>query len=158
GLKAKAVIALAVLFLAIQSIYVLVEDRLFVAEATATLQQRARLLADLYAGAVSGSVWEYDKEATRAQLLALRTELPEFQSARILEPEGREFIALGDSHGQSAAVVAEAEIRNDGNLIGTISIELSDAILRAERGAHLLRLLVTAGIMGSALLVLTLTT
>ncbi|HVO02979.1 MAG TPA: ATP-binding protein [Candidatus Cybelea sp.] len=155
GLKAKAVIALAVLFLAIQSIYVLVEDRLFVAEATASLQQRARLLADLYAGAVSGSVWEYDKEATRAQLKALQTQLPEFERARIVEPEGHEFIALGvDS--RPAAVTASAEIRNDDNLIGTITIELSDGILRAERAAHLTRLITTAAIMGTALLVLTL--
>src|SRR5689334_6026094 len=94
GLKAKATIALAVVFLVIQAIYVLVEDRLFLADATASLNHRARLLTDLYAGAVSGSVWEFDQNATLAQLEPLRQELPEFQNAVVLEPDGREFTSL----------------------------------------------------------------
>src|ERR1041385_8581224 len=94
GLKAKATIALTLVFLAIQAVYVLVEDRLFLADATATLNHRVRLLTDLYAGAVSGSVWEFDNNATLAQLEPLRTELPEFQIAEVLEPDGRVFAAL----------------------------------------------------------------
>jgi uncharacterized membrane protein len=68
GLKAKATIALAVVFLAIQAVYVLVEDRLFLADANADLSHKARVLTGLYAGAVSGSVWEFDKRETLAQL------------------------------------------------------------------------------------------
>src|ERR1041384_5620683 len=94
GLKAKATIALAVVFLAIQAIYVLVEDRLFLSDANAKLVHQARLLTDLYAGAISGSVWEFDKDETLSQLQPLRTELPEFKSATVLEPDGREFVAF----------------------------------------------------------------
>jgi signal transduction histidine kinase/CheY-like chemotaxis protein len=161
GLKAKATIALAVVFLAIQAIYVLVEDRLFVTDASNTLNQRARLLADLYAGAISGSVWEYDKDATRAQLLALRTQLPEFQNATIFEPEGEVFASLsagGNNGASGASVAAESEIRNGGNLIGRIRIELSESIIEADRAAHLRRLIATAAVMGSVLLGFTLFT
>src|ERR1041385_3879950 len=94
GLKAKATVALAPVFLAIQAVCVLVEDRLFLADADAALMRRARLLTDLYAGAISGSVWEFDKNATLKQLEPLLIELPEFHSAIVLEPDGREFVAL----------------------------------------------------------------
>src|SRR4051812_21086404 len=114
GLKAKATIALAVVFLAIQAIYVLVEDRLFLADANATLNHRARLLTDLYAGAVSGSVWEFDKDETLSQLEPLRAELPEFQSAIVMEPDGREFVVLQGVAGGGQAVESTSDIYNDG--------------------------------------------
>src|SRR4051794_29337370 len=110
GLKAKATIALAVLFLAIQAVYVLVEDRLFLADATTTLNHRARLLTDLYAGAISGSVWEFDQKETLTQLEPLRQELPEFQSAVVLEPDGREFAALRGAAVGGAVVESTSEI------------------------------------------------
>src|SRR6185369_9855173 len=93
GLKAKATIALALVFLAIQAIYVLVEDRLFLADANDKLVHQVRLLTDLYAGAIAGSFWEFDKDETLSQLQPLRAELPEFQSATVLEPDWREFVA-----------------------------------------------------------------
>jgi signal transduction histidine kinase/ActR/RegA family two-component response regulator len=158
GLKAKATIALALVFLAIQAAYVLVEDRLFLADANAALSHRVRLLTDLYAGAVSGSFWEFDKDETLAQLEPLRTELPEFQNAAVLEPDGREFVSLkGDAVG-GATVEATSEIYNDGKLLGRLRIELSDAILQAERAAHLERLIATAAVMASVLLIFTLVT
>src|SRR3954468_8758450 len=156
GLKAKATIALAILFLAIQAVYVLVEDRLFLADANAGLLHRARLLTDLYAGAVSGSFWEFDKDSTLAQLEPLRTELPEFQNATVLELDGREFVALKGTAAGGATVEATSDIYNDGKLLGRLRIELSDAILQAERAAHLERLLTTAAILVSVLLIFTL--
>src|SRR4051812_843421 len=120
GLKAKATIALAVVFLAIQAIYVLIEDRLFLADANAGLIHRARLITDLYAGAVSGSFWEFDKDETLAQLEPLRTELPEFQNATVLEPDGREFVALEGTAAGGATVEATAEIYNEGRLLGRL--------------------------------------
>jgi len=156
GLKAKATIALALVFLAIQAVYVLVEDRLFLADANAALSHRARLLTDLYAGAISGSFWEFDKNATLAQLQPLRSELPEFQNAVVLEPDGREFVALQGVASAGNTVEATAEVYNDGKLLGRLRIELSDAILQADRAAHLERLLATAAVMASVLLVFTL--
>ncbi len=113
GLKAKATIALAIVFLAIQALYVLIEDRLFLADANANLMHRARLLTDLYAGAVSGSFWEFDKAGTLAQLEPLRTELPEFQNATVLEPDGRAFVKLEGTAPGGATVSATAEIYNE---------------------------------------------
>jgi signal transduction histidine kinase/CheY-like chemotaxis protein len=158
GLKAKATIALALVFLAIQAAYVLVEDRLFLADASASLNHRVRLLTDLYAGAVSGSFWEFDKNATLAQLEPLRTELPEFQNAVVLEPDGREFVTLKGGAVGGATVEATSEIYNDGKLLGRMRIALSDSILQADRAAHLERLIATAAIMASVLLVVTLIT
>src|ERR1700754_1286584 len=137
GLKAKATVALALVFLAIQAIYVLVEDRLFLADANATLTHRVRLLSDLYAGAVSGSFWEFDQSETLEQLEPLRTELPEFQSATVLEPDGREFVALKGAAVGGATVEATSEVYNDGKLLGRLRIVLSDAVVQADRAAHL---------------------
>jgi signal transduction histidine kinase/CheY-like chemotaxis protein len=158
GLKAKATIALAVVFLAIQAAYVLVEDRLFLAEANATLSHRARLLADVTAGAISGSVWEFDQNETLAQLEPLRAQLPEFQSAVVLELDGRAFVALDGKAARGATVEATADILNEGKLLGRLRIQLSDAIVQAERVAHLQRLVTTAAIMATVLLLFTLLT
>jgi signal transduction histidine kinase/ActR/RegA family two-component response regulator len=158
GLKAKATIALAVVFLAIQAAYVLVEDRLYLADANADLNHRARLLSDLYAGAISGSVWEFDKSATLAQLEPLRAELPEFQNATVLEPDGREFVTLKGGAVGGATVEGTADVLNDGKLLGRLRIQLSDAILQADRAAHLERLIATAAIMAAGLLMFTLVT
>ena len=117
GLKAKATIALAIVFLAIQAVYVLVEDRLFLADANADLTHRARLLSDLYAGAVSGSFWEFDKDETLAQLQPLKTELQEFMHATVLEPDGREFVSLAGAASEGAVVEATSEIYNGGKLL-----------------------------------------
>src|SRR5687768_9871075 len=158
GLKAKATIALAFVFLAIQAAYVLIEDRLFLADANAFLSHRARLLTDLYAGAISGSVWEFDKNGTLEQLEPLRTELPEFRSAVVIEPDGREFVALEGGAESGSTVEATADIYNDGQLLGRLRIQLSDSVLQANRAAHLERLIAIAAVMASVLLVFTLIT
>jgi signal transduction histidine kinase/ActR/RegA family two-component response regulator len=129
---------------------------LFLADANASLMHRARLLTDLYAGAVSGSFWEFDKDETLAQLEPLRTELPEFQNATVLEPDGREFVSLKGTAAGGGGAEATSDIYNDGKLLGRLRIELSDAILQAERAAHLERLLTTAAILVSVLLIFTL--
>jgi signal transduction histidine kinase/CheY-like chemotaxis protein len=158
SLKLKAALALTGVFLIVQSVYVVVEDRLFLRDAYATLDARAHLLADLYAGAISGSVWEFDKEAATAQLVALKTELRSFMSATVIEPNGDIFAAVSADRPTGQATAAEGDILNHGNLIGHFKIELSDAILQADRWAHLRRMIVTALILGSALLAFTLMT
>jgi signal transduction histidine kinase/ActR/RegA family two-component response regulator len=157
-LKAKATFALAIVFLAIQAAYVLVEDRLFLAEANAVLGHRARLLADLYAGAVSGSVWEFDKDETLGQLEPLRAELPEFQNAVVLEADEREFVTLPGNAVGGTTVEATADIMNQGKLLGQLRIQLSDSLVQAERARHLERLIATAAIMAAVLLIFTLVT
>ena len=88
GLRTKATLALALVFLGIQAIYVFIENRNFIVEANASLEQRARLFSELYAGAISVSVWEFDKDATLAQLRPLKIQIPEFQSVSVVEPDG----------------------------------------------------------------------
>jgi signal transduction histidine kinase/ActR/RegA family two-component response regulator len=158
GLKAKATIALAVVFLAIQAVYVLVEDRLFLADANADLSHKARVLTGLYAGAVSGSVWEFDKSETLAQLEPLRAELPEFRSAAVLEPDGRAFVTLDGGAAEGGSVESTADILNDGKLLGRLRIRLSDALVQSDRTAHLERLIATAAIMATGLLIFSLVT
>ncbi|HVT52105.1 MAG TPA: ATP-binding protein [Dongiaceae bacterium] len=158
SLKVKAALALTGVFLIVQLVYVVVEDRLFLRDAYRTLDGQARLFAELYAGAIAGSVWEFDKDATRAQLVALKTELPSFMSATVTEPNGKLFAAVTADHPAGSPTAVEADIRNDGDLIGRIRIELSDSILQADRWAHLQRLIVTAIILGSALLAFSLVT
>jgi signal transduction histidine kinase/CheY-like chemotaxis protein len=158
SLKLKAALALTAVFLIVQSIYVVVEDRLFLREAYQTLDERAHLLAELFAGAVSGSVWEFDKDATTAQLMAMKTELPPFASATVTEPNGNTFAAVAAEHPIGKTVAAEADILNDGDVIGRFKIELGDAVLQADRWAHLRRLIFTALVLGSALLAFTLAT
>ena len=157
-LKVKAAVALAVVFVVIQSIYVLVEDRLFVHDAYEDLHHRSRMLSSLYAGAVAGSLWEFDRRGVETQLEALKTELPEFASATVFEPDGRIFASSWTRTERGHSAASEAEIRNDGTTIGSIRIELSDATLQTERWAHLRRMVITALILGSVLLTLTLLT
>jgi signal transduction histidine kinase/CheY-like chemotaxis protein len=158
SLKIKAAIALTAVFLVVQSAYVLIEDQLFLRNAYTMLDERNRLIADLYAGAVSGSVWEFDKDATAAQLAALKAELPAFTSATVVEPDGKIFVSVMATDVPGKRFAAEADIRNDGDLIGHIRIEVSDAVIEADRWAHLRRMILTAVILGSALLASTLLT
>jgi len=158
SLKVKAALALTGVFLIVQVVYVVVEDRLFLRDAYQGQDERARLLADLYAGAISGSVWEFDKDATTAQLMALKTELPAFMSAKVTEPNGKLFAEVTANSQAGIPTVAEADIHNGADLIGHIRIELSDATLQADRWAHLRRMIITAVILGSALLAFTLVT
>jgi signal transduction histidine kinase/CheY-like chemotaxis protein len=158
SLKLKAALALTGVFLMVQSAYVLVEDRWFVRDAYQALDARSRLMAELYAGSIARSVWEFDKEATTAQLLALKTELPDFMSATVTEPDGKLFASVEADGAAGRPAIAEAEIDNGDNLIGHIRIELSDASLQAERWAHLRRMVITAIVLGSGLLAFSLVT
>jgi signal transduction histidine kinase/CheY-like chemotaxis protein len=155
SLKVKAVLALTAVFVVVQAAYVLVEDRLFLQQAYEALDQRSHLLADLYAGAISGSVWEFDKDATTAQLTTLKTEMPAFMSATVTEPDGKLFASVVAPNVRGTPFAAEANIVNDGNPIGHIRIELSDVIAQADRWAQLGRMMIAGVIRGAALLFFT---
>ncbi|WP_374655823.1 ATP-binding protein [Dongia sp.] len=163
GLKTRVVLALAVVILAIQAAYVVLEDSRFVDRQSAALQDSADNLALLYAGAVANAVWEYDREAAKGQLRAMRV-IGGFARAVIRESSGLEFIAVdaasdGGHAGPPAAggtVEGHADILVESRPVGTISVTLSKDLLESARAAYLRSLLVTNGALAIVLLGLTL--
>ncbi|MBK8161069.1 MAG: response regulator [Rhodospirillaceae bacterium] len=163
GLKTRVVLALAIVILAIQAAYVVLEDSRFVGRQSAELQDRADNLALLYAGAVANAVWEYDREAARGQLQAMRV-IGGFARAVIRESSGQEFVAVdaADTMPEAppfathATVEGNAEIRIEERPVGTISVTLSKAPLELARAAYLRTLVVTNGALAIVLLGLTL--
>jgi signal transduction histidine kinase/DNA-binding NarL/FixJ family response regulator len=154
GLKTRVVLALAVVILAIQAIYVVLEERRFEQRLYQDFQATADNLALLYAGAVANSVWEYDREAAESQLQAMRV-VKGFAQAIIHETDGRIFASVGRSGAGEKVLTSEAEIATD-RPIGRIQVILSLAPLEGERDEHLQTLILTNGAIACALLGLTL--
>lgn len=154
GLKTRVVLALAVVILAIQAIYVVLEERRFEQRLYQDFQATADNLALLYAGAVANSVWEYDREAAESQLQAMRV-VKGFAQAIIQETDGRIFASVGRSGAGEKVLTSEAEIATD-RPIGRIQVILSLAPLEGERDEHLQTLILTNGAIACALLGLTL--
>ncbi|TDQ84018.1 two-component system sensor histidine kinase BarA [Dongia mobilis] len=158
GLKARVVMALAVAILAIQAIYVLIEERRFEGQLSRDFQATADNLALLYAGAVANSVWEYDRDAAEAQLQAMRV-INGFAEATIRETDGQMFVTVsaapedGEDPGR---LTSSADILIDGRAIGEITVALSLTPLAAAQAQHLRTLITTNGAIAAALLGLTL--
>jgi signal transduction histidine kinase/CheY-like chemotaxis protein len=163
GLKTRVVLALAVVILAIQAAYVALEDSRFVERQSAELQDSADNLALLYAGAVANAVWEYDREAAKGQLQAMRV-IGGFARAVIRESNGLEFIAVDAAAdgsnppavAASGTVEGHADILVEGRSVGSISVTLSKAPLETARAIYLRSLLLTNGALAVVLLGLTL--
>ena len=120
GLKAKVVLALAIVILTIQTAFVVLESRTFQQEQLAALRTRTQLLANLYAGAITSSVWEYNPNNTRDQLIALQQTISEFESARVYESTGVEFVSVGAREIANDSVVGRAQVLNEGREIAWI--------------------------------------
>lgn len=163
GLKTRVVLALAVVILAIQAAYVVLEDSRFEQRQSSALQDSADNLALLYAGAVANAVWEYDREAAKGQLQAMRV-IDGFARAVIRESSGQEFVAVDAADDDKtnvpfatgATVEGGADIHIEGRPVGSISVTLSKAPLEIARAAYLRSLLVTNGALAVVLLGLTL--
>jgi signal transduction histidine kinase/DNA-binding NarL/FixJ family response regulator len=161
GLKTRVVLALAIVILAIQAVYVILEARRFEDSRFQDYRATADNLAQLYAGAVANSVWEYDREAAEAQLQAMRV-IDGFAEAVIREVDDEVFVAVASeapasSDGATEEILSsKAEILIDGRSIGTISVALSLAPLEIARAKYLRTLIVTNGAIAAALLGLTL--
>ncbi|WP_374367013.1 ATP-binding protein [Dongia sp.] len=163
GLKTRVVMALAIVILAIQAAYVILEARRFEESRFQDYRATADNLAQLYAGAVANSVWEYDREAAEAQLQAMRI-IDGFAEAVIHESDGEVFVAVArpqDAASESdenipAPLTSKADIEIDGRVIGSMSVALSLAPLELAGTKHLRRLIVTNGAIAAALLGLTL--
>ena len=84
GLKIKIVVALSVAVLAILAAFVSYEMERFRVERMGELRATAQNLANLYSGAVTSSVWEFDRETTRSQLtrVCVRRTKPSSASSR----------------------------------------------------------------------------
>jgi signal transduction histidine kinase/CheY-like chemotaxis protein len=163
GLKTRVVLALAVVILAIQAAYVVLEDRRFVERQLADLQDSADNLSLLYAGAVANAVWEYDREAAKGQLQAMRV-IGGFARAVIRESSGLEFVAVDAAADDGSpipitpgnTVEGRADILVEGRPVGNISVTLSKAPLEIARTTYLHSLVATNGALAVVLLGLTL--
>lgn len=138
GLKRRIVLSLIFVIFAIQAGVLYVDDRSFEQEQMAGLQSRAQLFADLYAGTVAQSFWEYSDDVTTRQLKTLIGTVPEFRYAVVMAPDGSTFARAGALL-PGDKISAEASIFHDGRAIGRIDIYLSRDLIQGARIEHLWR-------------------
>ncbi|HVJ42723.1 MAG TPA: ATP-binding protein [Dongiaceae bacterium] len=138
GLKRRVVVALALVILAVHAVVLYFDDRGFQREQLASLQNRAQLFADLYAGTVAQAFWEYSDEVTARQLRTLIGAVPEFRYATVTTPDGSLFASAGEIATENA-IGAKADIRHDGKTIGRIDIYLTSNLAELARIDHLRR-------------------
>src|ERR1044072_1870402 len=124
GLRIKIVVALSVAVLVILGAFMSCEMERFRGERLAELRGSAQGLANLYAGAVANSVWEFDKENAKAQLEALKV-VEGFQRAVIWEIDGPEFVAVFNKIADGPHVEGKAQIIVNGQPIAWILVRLS---------------------------------
>ncbi|HET6619233.1 MAG TPA: ATP-binding protein [Dongiaceae bacterium] len=151
GLKVKVVVALSVAVLAILGAFVSYEKERFRVERLAELRATAQNLANLYSGAVANSVWEFDRDNTRAQLEALKV-VEGFQRAVIWETNGPEFVSVSNRIADGPHVEGKAKIFVNGKEIAWILVRLSRKVVEAAEERHLEQVLYTVGALGVALL------
>ena len=151
GLKVKVVVALSVAVLAILGAFVSYEMERFRVERMGELRATAQNLASLYAGAVASSVWEFDKDNTRAQLEALKV-VDGFQRAVIWEANGPEFVAVSNQIADGPHVEGKAKIYINGKEIAWIMVRLSRKVVQTAEAQHLEQVLYTVGALAVALL------
>ncbi|HEY1385085.1 MAG TPA: ATP-binding protein [Dongiaceae bacterium] len=151
GLKVKVVVALSVAVLAILGAFVSYEMERFRIERLAELRATAQNLANLYAGAVASSVWEFDKDNTRSQLEALKV-VDGFQRAVIWETNGPEFVSVSNRIADGPHVEGKAKIYVNGKEIAWILIRLSRKVVEAAEARHLEQILYTVAALAVALL------
>src|SRR5512138_2337093 len=142
GLKVKVVVALSVAVLAILRAFVSYEMERFRVERMGELRATAQNLANLYSGAVTSSVWEFDRETTRSQLEALKV-VDGFQRAVIWETNGPEFVAVSNRIADGPHVEGKAKIYVNGKEIAWILVRLSRNVVVAAEERHLQQILYT---------------
>jgi signal transduction histidine kinase/CheY-like chemotaxis protein len=151
GLKVKIVVALSVAVLAILGAFVSYEMERFRIERLGELRSTAQNLANLYAGAVASSVWEFDKDNTRSQLEALRV-VEGFQRAVIWETDGPEFVSVSNRIADGPHVEGKAKIYINGKEVAWILVRLSRKVVEAAEARHLEQILYTVAALAVALL------
>jgi len=152
GLRIKIVVALSVAVLAILGAFMSHEMERFRVERLDELRASAKGLANLYAGAVANSVWEFDKENAKAQLEALKV-VEGFQRAVVWETDGPEFVAVFNKIADGAHVEGKAQIIVNGKSIAWILVRLSRKVVTNAEQRHLKEILLTFGALGATLLV-----
>lgn len=152
GLRTKIVVALSVAVLAILGAFMSHEMERFRVERLNELRASAQGLANLYAGAVANSVWEFDKENAKAQLEALRI-VDGFQRAVIWETDGPEFVAVFNGIADGPHVEGRAQITVNGKPIAIIMVRLSRKVVTDAEALHFRQILITFGALGAVLLV-----
>ncbi len=151
GLKVKVVVALSIAVLVILAAFISYQMERFRVERLGELRATAQNLANLYSGAVANSVWEFDRDNTRAQLEALKV-VDGFQRAVIWETNGPEFIAVFNRIADGPHVEGKAKIFANGNEIAWILVRLSRTVMTAAEERHLEQILYTVGALAVALL------
>jgi signal transduction histidine kinase/CheY-like chemotaxis protein len=151
GLKIKIVVALSVAVLAILAAFVSYEMERFRVERMGELRATAQNLANLYSGAVTSSVWEFDRDTTRSQLEALKV-VEGFQRAVIWETNGPEFVAVSNRIADGPHVEGKAKILVNGKEIAWILVRLSRHVVVVAEERHLQQILYTVAALAVALL------
>ena len=151
GLRVKIVVALSIAVLAILGAFMSYEMERFRVERLSELRASAQNLANLYAGAIANSVWEFDKENAKAQLEALKV-VEGFQRAVVWETNGPEFVAVFNHIADGPHAEGKARIIVNGKEIAWILVRLSRKVVTEAADRHLHEILVTFGALGLALL------
>jgi signal transduction histidine kinase/DNA-binding NarL/FixJ family response regulator len=151
GLRVKIVLALSIAVMAILGAFTSYEMERFRVERMAALRAHAQNLANLYAGAIANSVWEFDKENAKAQLEALKV-VEGFQRAVVWETDGPEFVAVFNRIADGPHAEGKAPIVVNGKQIAWILVRLSRKVVVEASQRHVHEILMTFGALGVALL------
>jgi signal transduction histidine kinase/DNA-binding NarL/FixJ family response regulator len=151
GLRVKIVVALSIAVLAILGAFMSYEMERFRVERLNELRSTAQNLAQLYAGAIANSVWEFDRENAKAQLEALKV-VEGFQRAVVWETDGPEFVAVFNRIADGPHAEGKAAIFVNGKEIAWILVRLSRKVVTDAASRHLQEMLFTFGALSVALL------
>ena len=151
GLRTKIVVALSIAVLAILGAFMSYEMERFRVERLNELRARAQNLAQLYAGAIANSVWEFDRENAKAQLEALKV-VDGFQRAVVWETNGPEFVAVFNHIADGPHAEGKARVVVNGKEIAWIMVRLSRKVVTDAADRHFREILVTFGALSVALL------
>jgi signal transduction histidine kinase/DNA-binding NarL/FixJ family response regulator len=151
GLRVKIVVALSIAVLAILGAFMSYDMERFRVSRLNELRGNAQNLANLYAGAIANSVWEFDRENAKAQLEALKV-VNGFQRAVVWEANGPEFVAVFHRIADGPHVEGKAPIVVNGKEIAWILVRLSRKVVTDAAQRHLHEILLTFGALGVALL------
>ncbi|MBL9036074.1 MAG: HAMP domain-containing protein, partial [Rhodospirillaceae bacterium] len=151
GLRTKTVVALSIAVLAILGVFMSYEMERFRVSRLGELRANAENLANLYAGAIANSVWEFDRDNAKAQLEALKV-VDGFQRAVVWESNGPEFVAVFHRIADGPHVEGKARIVVNGKEIAWILVRLSRKVVSDAAERHLREMLFTFGALSVALL------
>ena len=101
------------------------QDRL-----TEALRERVERIATLQSGAIAGALWNLDYQAVENSVKVLESD-PAFEYVKVAEPNGSVVTTLGEAQ-DTGTVVAVAEAKKDGEILGEMELGYSTARLNEQ--------------------------